>query len=56
MLTGLGVSTRFPPVSCQPRTSIIHRHSQLPEAASLDRTEAVIRRISDLGLNSPAVD
>src|SRR5438093_1847310 len=29
--------------------------AQLPDAASLDRTEAVIRRMSDLGLKQPGV-
>jgi multidrug efflux pump len=30
--------------------------AQLPEGASLDRTEAVIRRMSDIGLKQPGVD
>jgi multidrug efflux pump len=30
--------------------------AQLPEAASLDRTEAVIRRMSDIGLKQPGVE
>jgi hydrophobe/amphiphile efflux-1 (HAE1) family protein/NodT family efflux transporter outer membrane factor (OMF) lipoprotein len=30
--------------------------AQLPEGASLDRTEAVIRRMSDIGLKTPGVD
>ena len=30
--------------------------AQLPEAASLNRTEAVIRRMSDIGLKQPGVD
>ena len=30
--------------------------AQLPDGASLDRTEAVIRRMSDLGLNQPGVE
>src|SRR5271156_2397564 len=30
--------------------------AQLPDAASLDRTEAVIRRMSDIGLKQPGVD
>jgi len=30
--------------------------AQLPEGASLDRTEAVIRRMSDLGLQQPGVE
>src|SRR5204862_3716188 len=29
--------------------------AQLPDAASLDRTEAVIRRMSDIGLKQPGV-
>ena len=29
--------------------------AQLPDAASLDRTEAVIRRMSDIGLKHPGV-
>jgi multidrug efflux pump len=30
--------------------------AQLPEGASLDRTEAVIRRMSDIGLKQPGVE
>ena len=30
--------------------------AQLPEAASLNRTEAVIRRMSDIGLKQPGID
>ena len=30
--------------------------AQLPDAASLDRTEDVIRRMSDIGLKNPGVD
>jgi multidrug efflux pump len=30
--------------------------AQLPDAASLDRTEAVIRRMSDIALNTPGVE
>jgi multidrug efflux pump len=30
--------------------------AQLPDAASLDRTEAVIRRMSDIGMKQPGVD
>ncbi len=30
--------------------------AQLPEAASLNRTEAVVRRMSDIGLQQPGVD
>ena len=30
--------------------------AQLPDAASLDRTEAVIRRMSEIGLKNPGVD
>ncbi len=29
--------------------------AQLPDGASLDRTEAVIRRMSDIGLKQPGV-
>ncbi|WP_164124538.1 efflux RND transporter permease subunit, partial [Stenotrophomonas maltophilia] len=28
---------------------------QLPDAASLDRTEAVVRQVTDLGLKTPGV-
>ena len=30
--------------------------AQLPDGASLDRTEAVIRRMSDIGLKQPGVE
>jgi multidrug efflux pump subunit AcrB len=30
--------------------------AQLPDAASLDRTEAVIRRMGEIGMNTPGIE
>ncbi len=54
-LTGWGfnkVPTGFVPT--QDKQYLV-AFAQLPDAASLDRTEAVIRRMSDLGLKTPGV-
>src|SRR5439155_10585655 len=55
-LTGWGfnkVPTGFVPT--QDKQYLV-AFAQLPDAASLDRTEAVIRRMSDLGLKQPGVE
>ena len=55
LLTGWGfdkVPTGFVPT--QDKQYLV-AFAQLPEGASLDRTEAVIRRMSDLGLQQPGV-
>jgi multidrug efflux pump len=55
-LTGWGfnrVPTGFVPT--QDKQYLV-AFAQLPDAASLDRTEAVIRRMSDIGLKQPGVE
>jgi multidrug efflux pump len=56
LLTGWGfnkVPTGFVPT--QDKQYLV-AFAQLPDAASLDRTEAVIRRMSDIGLKLPGVE
>jgi hydrophobe/amphiphile efflux-1 (HAE1) family protein len=56
LLTGWGFSkvpTGFVPT--QDKQYLV-AFAQLPDAASLDRTESVIRRMSDLGLKQPGVE
>jgi len=55
LLTGWGL-TKSRPASCQPRTSNIWLLSpNYPTPHRLDRTEAVIRRMSEIGLKQPGV-
>ena len=56
LLTGWGfdkVPTGFVPT--QDKQYLV-AFAQLPDGASLDRTEAVIRRMSDIGLKQPGVE
>ena len=56
LLTGLELQQSADRFRADAGQTISGAFAQLPDGASLDRTEAVIRRMSDIGLKQPGVE